>query len=191
MFENTRRFQHYIDSFNVQTNHWIAEYVYKRLRFLNNRNYSQLGALVFLALWHGFHSGYYVCFAIEFAVMIFEREVKKNEQITKQIFSQFIHKLIASKSLLQMEPVFSNSEKFQNFARTLPGQILIFIVLKLYTVLGMGFCFAPLVLLSFSKYWALHRSLWFFGYILWLPWPIYKPLLIKLLGSKKPERKKQ
>lgn len=77
VFENTRRFQHYIDSFNVQTNHWIAEYVYKRLRFLGNRNYSQLGALVFLALWHGFHTGYYVCFAMEFAVIIFEREVTK------------------------------------------------------------------------------------------------------------------
>lgn len=75
VFENTRRFQHYIDSFNVQTNHWIAEYVFKRLRFLGNRNYSQLGALIFLALWHGFHSGYYVCFALEFAVIIFEREV--------------------------------------------------------------------------------------------------------------------
>lgn len=75
VFENTKRFQHYIDSFNVQTNHWIAEYVYKRLRFLNNRNYSQIGALVFLALWHGFHSGYYITFAMEFAVIICEREV--------------------------------------------------------------------------------------------------------------------
>lgn len=75
VFENTKRFQHYIDSFNVQTNHWVAEYIYKRLRFLNNRTYSQLGALVFLALWHGFHSGYYICFAMEFLVMVFEREV--------------------------------------------------------------------------------------------------------------------
>lgn len=75
VFENTQRFQHYIDSFNVQTNHWVAEYVFKRLRFLGNRNYSQLGALVFLALWHGFHSGYYMCFAMEFIVMVFEREV--------------------------------------------------------------------------------------------------------------------
>lgn len=88
-----------------------------------------------------------------------------------------------------MAPVFDNSEKFQHFAKTLAGQIIIWIVLKLYTVLGMGFCFAPLVLLSFNRYWALHRSIWFFGYLLWLPWPIYKPLLKKLLGSKKPERK--
>lgn len=75
VFENTKRFQHYIDSFNVQTNHWVAEYVYKRLKFLGNRYYSQVGALVFLAVWHGLHSGYYMCFLMEFLVMSFEREV--------------------------------------------------------------------------------------------------------------------
>lgn len=79
VFENTRRFQHYIDSFNIQTNHWIAEYVYKRLKFLNNRHYSQLGALVFLALWHGFHSGYYMCFLMEFTVIICERAVSVSD----------------------------------------------------------------------------------------------------------------
>ncbi|XP_031630809.1 lysophospholipid acyltransferase 5 [Contarinia nasturtii] len=164
VFENTRRFQHYIDSFNVQTNHWIAEYVYKRLRFLGNRNYSQLGALVFLAIWHGFHSGYYITFAMEFAVIICERE---------------------------MEPVFARSEQFQKFANTLAGKVIIFILLKLYTFIGMGFCFGPLVLLSFHRWWALHRSLWFYGYILWFSWPIYKPVLKQLLGTKKAERKKE
>lgn len=75
VFENTKRFQHYIDSFNIQTNHWIAEYIYKRLKFLNNRHYSQLGALMFLAIWHGFHSGYYMCFFMEFTVIVCERAV--------------------------------------------------------------------------------------------------------------------
>lgn len=77
VFENTKRYQHYIDSFNVQTNHWVAEYVYKRLKFLNNRHMSQLGALVFLAVWHGFHSGYYMCFLMEFLVLVCEREVSR------------------------------------------------------------------------------------------------------------------
>lgn len=75
VFENTQRFQHYIDSFNIQTNYWVAEYIYKRLKFLNNRHYSQLGALMFLALWHGFHSGYYMCFFMEFTVIVCERAV--------------------------------------------------------------------------------------------------------------------
>lgn len=75
VFENATRFQHYIDSFNVQTNHWVAEYIYKRLKFLGSRLYSQIGTLVFLAIWHGLHSGYYMCFLMEFMVMLCEREV--------------------------------------------------------------------------------------------------------------------
>lgn len=92
---------------------------------------------------------------------------------------------------LQMAPVFDNSVKFQSFAKTVPGQVIIWLVLKAYTVFGMGFCFSPLVLLSFDKWWTLHSSMWYYGYILWLPWPLYKPLLINLLGSKKPQRKTQ
>lgn len=46
IFEKSSRFQHLIDSFNINTNSWVMSYVYKRLRFLNNRMLSQLGALV-------------------------------------------------------------------------------------------------------------------------------------------------
>lgn len=52
-----------------------ARYVYKRLRFLNNRYISQFAALVFLAVWHGLHSGYYACFFMEFVVINFEKDV--------------------------------------------------------------------------------------------------------------------
>ena len=74
-FETSYKFQHYIDSFNINTNAWVMSYVYKRLRFLNNKSLSQLGALGFLAVWHGYHSGYYVTFFTEFIVMMIEREV--------------------------------------------------------------------------------------------------------------------
>ena len=49
-------------------------YVYKRLKFMNNRYVSQLSALVFLAVWHGWHSGYYLTFFNEFIVINFEKE---------------------------------------------------------------------------------------------------------------------
>lgn len=87
-----------------------------------------------------------------------------------------------------MAPVFARSEKFQKFSQTFVGQALIWITLKLYTIIGMGWCVAPLALLGFNRWWTLYCSLWFFGYILWLPWPIYKPLLKQLLGSKRPEK---
>lgn len=75
IFENTTEFNHYIQSFNVNTNHWVAQYVYKRLKFLGNRQFSQLTALLFLSVWHGLHSGYYVCFFFEFLVIYMERDV--------------------------------------------------------------------------------------------------------------------
>lgn len=75
IFENTTEFNHYILSFNVNTNQWVAHYVYKRLKFLGNRHVSQLAALLFLSVWHGLHSGYYVCFFMEFIVIYMERDV--------------------------------------------------------------------------------------------------------------------
>lgn len=75
IFENTTEFNHYIKSFNVNTNYWVGHYIYKRLKFLGNRHVSQLTALLFLAVWHGFHSGYYVCFFMEYMVMYMERDV--------------------------------------------------------------------------------------------------------------------
>nr|CAD7573189.1 unnamed protein product [Timema californicum] len=50
-------------------------YVYKRLKFMGNRYISQAAALMFLAVWHGLHTGYYMCFAMEFLVMKLEKDV--------------------------------------------------------------------------------------------------------------------
>lgn len=67
--------QHYVQSFNVNTNLWVAQYIYKRLKFLNNRTISYGGALGFLAVWHGFHSGYYMSFLLEYIVVTAEKQV--------------------------------------------------------------------------------------------------------------------
>lgn len=75
VFENTYKFGDYVASFNVQTNLWVFTYVYKRLKFLNNKNISHISALFFLAVWHGFHDGYYMTFFFEFLLIHFEKEV--------------------------------------------------------------------------------------------------------------------
>ena len=72
--ESAQKFGHYIEAFNINTNSWVMNYVYKRLKFMNNRYVSQLSALVFLAVWHGWHSGYYLTFFNEFIVINFEKE---------------------------------------------------------------------------------------------------------------------
>lgn len=53
----------------------FTSYVYKRLRFLNNKQISQGVALLFLAAWHGFNSGYFMCFFLEFVFMNGEKQV--------------------------------------------------------------------------------------------------------------------
>ncbi|XP_026272325.1 lysophospholipid acyltransferase 5 [Frankliniella occidentalis] len=158
VFEGCTKFNHYIMAFNTNTNHWIAQYVYKRLKFLNSKLASQGGALAFLAVWHGFHSGYYVCFFNEFVVMLMEKEVEsilaRNEKATMFLSSPFVSPIV-------------------------------WVILKLYTFIFMGYCLVPFVLLSFNRYWAVYKSVYFSGYLLFLGWHLYAPLVRKAL---KPSR---
>ncbi|KAJ8921187.1 hypothetical protein NQ315_013659 [Exocentrus adspersus] len=159
IFENTTEFNHYIQSFNVNTNHWVAQYVYKRLKFLGSRQVSQLVALLFLALWHGLHSGYYICFLFEFIVIYMERDIKsivKNNATLANLFG---------------------SAKIQ-----LPLQIL----LRIYTFVFMGWCLLPFSLLKFERYWTAFRNVNYVGIILFGLWPfIYSPILKYLLNQRK------
>lgn len=75
LLETGNTMEHYVKSFNVNTNQWVASYVYKRLKFLNNRTISYAAALFFLAIWHGFHSGYYMSFFIEYLIVTTEKQV--------------------------------------------------------------------------------------------------------------------
>ncbi|KAG0206698.1 hypothetical protein BGX28_001897 [Mortierella sp. GBA30] len=79
-----------IASFNMNTNYWAKLYVFKRLRFLGNKNLSALGVLLFLAVWHGTHIGYFFCFGLEFMDMETERRLSAR-------FGRPINAFIASK----------------------------------------------------------------------------------------------
>ncbi|XP_065060925.1 lysophospholipid acyltransferase 5-like [Rhopilema esculentum] len=67
-----------VHCFNVNTNEWVAKYVFKRLRFLGNKNISHLTALLFLAIWHGFYIGYFLTFASEFVIIVLQRQFADN-----------------------------------------------------------------------------------------------------------------
>lgn len=67
--------QSMIPYFNIQTNSWLLNYVYKRLRFLRSRMVSTAAALLFLAIWHGFHAGYFLgLLLVELPVVLAERQ---------------------------------------------------------------------------------------------------------------------
>ncbi|KAI9480930.1 MAG: MBOAT, membrane-bound O-acyltransferase family-domain-containing protein [Benjaminiella poitrasii] len=75
-FELATSIEHLVPTFNVNTNLWVKHYVFKRLRFLGSKKLSQLGALLFLAIWHGFHFNYFQTFLLEFSLIVAERMVR-------------------------------------------------------------------------------------------------------------------
>lgn len=69
-----------IESFNISTNSFASRYVFKRLRFLGSKQLSHTLALLFLAVWHGFASGFYNTFALELVIMKMETDVSVQDR---------------------------------------------------------------------------------------------------------------
>jgi len=153
VFEKSYKFGHLIASFNKCTNHWIAQNVYKRLRFVGNRYVSQGAALLFLAVWHGLHSGYYVCFMMEFIVMKMEKDLER--MMSKNPTIQRWH----------MNPV---------------AFWIDVVICKIVVTVFFGYCTLPFGLLKFERWWGVYKDLYFIGCIIFGLWPLYAPL-VKLI----------
>jgi lysophospholipid acyltransferase 5 len=68
--------QSLVGSFNIRTNNWVSNYVFKRLRFLQSKLASGIISMIFLSIWHGFHVGYFLCFlGCEIVVFTAESQV--------------------------------------------------------------------------------------------------------------------
>ncbi|KAL4717588.1 hypothetical protein ACJJTC_000737 [Scirpophaga incertulas] len=153
-FESATKFQHYIDSFNCNTNHFAAEYIYKRLKFLGNRNLSQGLTLLFLALWHGVRSGYYMTFLMEFLIIYFEKE---------------------------FEYIISSTNIYKRMWANTYVKYFVYFILKLYTLVFMGWSLVPFDVKVFSKWWEVYANLYFSGFILFVPWAfVYKRIVLAL-----------
>ncbi|XP_043279250.1 lysophospholipid acyltransferase 5 isoform X2 [Venturia canescens] len=156
-FENATTFDHYIMSFNKNTNHWCAEYIYKRLKFLGSRIFSQVVTLLFLAVWHGFHSGYYLCFLMEFLIMYWEKDIG---------------------------PVLMRHEKLQKCLKeNLALRVLVWVILKMYTFVFMGYALIPFVLMSSSRYIPVFGSIYYCGHVLFLSYPLVAPFIKRTLKA--------
>lgn len=164
-FETANKFQHYIESFNCNTNHFAAEYIYKRLKFLGNRNLSQLFTLLFLAVWHGVRSGYYMTFLNEFLIMLMERE---------------------------LEAIICKTNIYNVLWENTISKYFLLAILKSYTIIFMGWSLVPFDLKVFSKWFGVYYSLYFSGFILLVPWAFaYKNLVKKALARIEPKVPKQ
>ncbi|KAF7282112.1 hypothetical protein GWI33_003227 [Rhynchophorus ferrugineus] len=151
VFENSTEFNHYIQSFNVNTNDWVARHIYKRLKFLGNKYYSQAGVLLFLAVWHGIHSGYYVTFLHEFIVIFVERDVQSFVKSNEKVSAFFSNPTVSA---------------------------IVHVLLRLYTFIFMGWSVIPFVFLQYPRYMKVYANCSYSGFIVHYLWPIlYGPLL--------------
>lgn len=153
-YETGVSFDSAIKSFNVNTNLWASQYIFKRLKFLGNKLLSQFLTLLFLAVWHGLHSGYYMTFLMEFVVMKMERDVLVVIQRMPALYN------LLSQGVLRVP-------------------VLVFC--KIWQVVMFGYCIAPFVLLSLSKWWQVYKSVYFMGYVIYFGWPLILPLLKNII----------
>jgi len=150
--EASTKFGHVIESFNINTNNWVAVYIYKRLKFLGSRTVSQGTTLLFLAVWHGFHSGYYMVFLNEFLIIKLEREFLS---------------------------VWDRSRKVKRWTES-PRLAKLFSVLGwCWVSFLLPHCFIAFVLLTYPSYYPAYAATYFFLYVVFAAWPLVIKRFVK------------
>jgi len=162
--EGSTKFGHVIESFNINTNNWVAVYVYKRLKFMGSRTISQVVTLVFLAVWHGFHSGYYLTFFNEFLTVKVEREFLA---------------------------IWSRSAKVEKWLQDPQIALVCKVLGWCWVFFILPHCFISFALLTYNKIIPAYFSTYFFLYILFFTWPLWKGALKEFLGGPKKEKEEK
>lgn len=163
LFETTPRFTGTIASFNINTNAWVSRYFFKRLKFLGNKELSQGLSLLFLALWHGLHSGYLVCFQMEFLIVLVERQVS---------------------ALIRDSPLLSS------LAAITILQPLYYLVQQTLHWLFMGYSMAAFCLFTWDKWYKVYKSIYFLGHVFFLSLLFILPYVHKVMVPRKEKLKK-
>ncbi|KAL7988450.1 hypothetical protein Chor_007369 [Crotalus horridus] len=163
MFETTPYFTGTIASFNTNTNNWIARYMYKRLKFLGNKLLSQALSLLFLAVWHGLHCGYLVCFQMEFLIVTVERQAIK---LVKD--SPFLSALASN---IILRPFF-------------------YVIQQTIHWMFMGYSLVPFCLFSLEKWIKVYTSIYFVGHVLFFTLLFTLPYMRKIFVPRKEKLKK-
>ncbi|XP_056619375.1 lysophospholipid acyltransferase 5 [Triplophysa dalaica] len=157
LFETTPLFTGTINSFNINTNSWVACHVFKRLKFLGNKLLSQMFTLLFLAVWHGLHSGYLICFSMEFLIVNVEKQTQ---------------------ALVRDSPVLTSIAQG-------PLYPLLYVVQQMIHWLFMGYSLVPFCLFTYDKWLKVYYSAYFCGHIFFLTALLILPYLRKVFVPRK------
>ncbi|KAK6045886.1 hypothetical protein COOONC_16609 [Cooperia oncophora] len=105
-------FNSFVQSFNRGTNTWVKNNIFRRLRWLDSKPLAHLITLMYLAIWHGYHLGYFLIFGLEFGAMMAQQEPVKSLYFIGYIF-YFIIWPILYRVLLNILPLRKNEEECQ------------------------------------------------------------------------------
>uniref|UniRef100_A0A673IGK5 Lysophospholipid acyltransferase 5 n=1 Tax=Sinocyclocheilus rhinocerous TaxID=307959 RepID=A0A673IGK5_9TELE len=157
LFETTPLFTGTINSFNINTNAWVARHVFKRLKFLGNKLLSQMFTLLFLAIWHGLHSGYLICFSLEFIIVNVEKQAQ---------------------SLVRDSPLLASIAQSHLYP-------FVYVVQQLIHWLFMGYPLVPFCLFTYDKWLKVYSSIYFCGHIFFFFAFLVLPYLRKVFVPRK------
>ncbi|XP_042528406.1 lysophospholipid acyltransferase 5 [Dipodomys spectabilis] len=163
MFETNPRFTGTIASFNINTNAWVARYFFKRLKFLGNKELSQALSLLFLALWHGLHSGYLMCFQMEFLIVVVEKQAA---------------------NLIRDSPALSG------LASVPALQPLFYLIQQTIHWLFLGYSMTAFCLFTWDKWLKVYRSVYFIGHVFFLSLLLILPYMRRALVPRKEKLKR-
>ncbi|XP_068616661.1 lysophospholipid acyltransferase 5 [Brachionichthys hirsutus] len=163
LYETTPLFGGTIASFNINTNSWAARQVFKRLRFMGNKALSQVLTLLFLTIWHGLHSGYIMCFSMEFFIMTVERQAQ---------------------ALVRDSPLLTKLANGVLYP-------LFYVVQQFIHWLFMGYALVPFCLFAYDKWFKVYSSIYVCGHVFFLVAFLIMPQLRKVLVPKKERGQKK
>nr|CDJ82257.1 Membrane bound O-acyl transferase domain containing protein [Haemonchus contortus] len=148
-----------VQAFNRGTNTWVKNNILRRLRWLNNKSLAHLITLGYLAIWHGYHLGYFLIFGMEFGCMVAQEQLY---------------------SLVRRSPELSSLTSKPSL------RPFLWLCGRLILLYSMGFAFLMFGLVK-TKYWiGPVKSLYFIGYIFYfIIWPALYQVLLNVLPLKK------
>ncbi|VDM69957.1 unnamed protein product [Strongylus vulgaris] len=163
-WELSRDFTDCVQSFNCGTNIWAKNHILRRLRWLDNKPAAQLATLAYLAIWHGYHLGYFLLFGLEFGCVSAQQQLYK---------------------LIDQTPGWAE------FIAKPSVRPFIWLFGRITTLYSMGFAFLTFGLVK-TRYWfGPVKSMYFLIYIIYFAiWPMLYHVLSTVLPRKPKQDKK-
>ncbi|VDM32240.1 unnamed protein product [Hydatigera taeniaeformis] len=171
-FESATNTDLLVSSFNINTNKWMLEYLYKRLRRFGSKAISQALTLTFLAVWHGFYSGYYVNFFLEFVTIYAEKQFLAI--VHHSIYADFLYGTLAGKIITTITGKL-------HILFTLSSPLVAFSMLRASLWIPDILFSTTEILMIFNI--QVFNSVYWIGFV-YLLWPLAAPLVKKVFPPK-------